>query len=128
VFTRRGHRAHERSRAARWRSRRELAGGLELAATTASTTVEEGRAEQDGVERGSPVRSSDGEVATGGGAEEVVGVGWALVTGNVHGELSELEGRRGKRMMCTFRLSRYVSMINDNHLVSLMNFIATKVN
>jgi hypothetical protein len=30
--------------------------------------------------------------------------------------------------VCTSRPSRYVSVINDNHLVSLMNFIATKVN
>jgi hypothetical protein len=29
--------------------------------------------------------------------------------------------------MCTSRPSRYVSVINDNHLVSLMNFNATKV-
>jgi hypothetical protein len=44
------------------------------------------------------VRSGDGEVATGGGVEEAIGIGigWALVTGNVHGELPELEGRRGK--------------------------------
>jgi hypothetical protein len=28
----------------------------------------------------------------------------------------------------TSKTSRYVSVINDNHLVSLMNFIATKVN
>jgi hypothetical protein len=46
---------------------------------------------------GSPVRSGDGEVAMGDGAEEVVGVGWAPVTGNVRGELLELDRRRGKR-------------------------------
>jgi hypothetical protein len=32
------------------------------------------------------------------------------------------------RLMCASRPSRYVSMINDDHLVSLMNFIVTKVN
>jgi hypothetical protein len=42
------------------------------------------------------VRSGDGEVATGGGVEEAIGISWALVTGNVHRELPELEGRRGK--------------------------------
>jgi hypothetical protein len=31
-------------------------------------------------------------------------------------------------LLCASRPSRYVSEINDNHLVSLMNFIATKVN
>jgi hypothetical protein len=54
------------------------------------------RARQDGAERGSPVRAGDGEVATGGDAKEVIGVGWAPVTANVCGELSELEERRGK--------------------------------
>jgi hypothetical protein len=56
------------------------------------------RARQDGAERGSPVRSSDGEVATGGDAKEVISVGWAPVIGNVCADLSELEGRRGMRM------------------------------
>jgi hypothetical protein len=32
------------------------------------------------------------------------------------------------RLVCASRPSRYVSVINNNHLVSLMNFIATKVN
>jgi hypothetical protein len=30
--------------------------------------------------------------------------------------------------LCASRPLRYVSVINDNHLISLMNFIATKVN
>jgi hypothetical protein len=33
----------------------------------------------------------------------------------------------GKRKLCASRPSRYVSVINDNHLVSLMNFNAAKV-
>jgi hypothetical protein len=35
--------------------------------------------------------------------------------------------QKGGRL-CASRPSRYVSMINDNHLVSLMNFNAAKVN
>jgi hypothetical protein len=39
------------------------------------------------VEQGSLVRSGDGGAATDDGVEEFVGVGWALVTDDVHGEL-----------------------------------------
>jgi hypothetical protein len=59
--------------------------------------MEQGGTGHDEAERGSPVRSGDGEVATGSGAEEVISVGWALVAGNIRGELPELEGKRGKR-------------------------------
>jgi hypothetical protein len=92
----RDHRTRERSGAAQWRGRCDLADGLEVA-VAASASMEQGGVGQGEAERGSPVRSSDGEVATGGGAEEVVSVGWAPVTGNVCGELPELEGRRRKR-------------------------------
>jgi hypothetical protein len=65
---------------------------------TASAPMEQGgHAGQDGAERGSPIRSGDGEVAMGGCVEEVVGVGWAPMTDSVCRELPELEGRRGKR-------------------------------
>jgi hypothetical protein len=39
--------------------------------------------------------SSDGEAATDGGDEEFVGVVWALVTSDVHGELLQLEEGEG---------------------------------
>jgi hypothetical protein len=38
----------------------------------------------------------DGEVATDGGTEEFVDVGWARVTGNALGELLQLEEGRGR--------------------------------
>jgi hypothetical protein len=50
-----------------------------------------GCAGQDFVDRGLPICSGDGEAATGGGAEEFIGVGWALVTSDVHGMLLQLE-------------------------------------
>jgi hypothetical protein len=38
------------------------------------------------------------------------------------------DSRSGRSsMMCTSRPSRYASLINDNHLVSLINFNAAKV-
>jgi hypothetical protein len=36
-------------------------------------------------------------------------------------------GKRERWWLCASRLSRYVSVINDNHLVSLINFNAAKV-
>jgi hypothetical protein len=48
------------------------------------------------------------------------------------GEMEVRQGRHGTQeiqgQVCSYRPSRYVSVINDNHLVSLMNFIARKVN
>jgi hypothetical protein len=41
------------------------------------------------------VCSGDGEAATDGGEEEFVGVGWALVIGDVSGELPQLEEGEG---------------------------------
>jgi hypothetical protein len=44
-------------------------------------------------------------------------------------ELSSWGGEVGATwQLCASRPSRYVSVINDNHLVSLMNFNAAKVN
>jgi hypothetical protein len=48
--------------------------------------------------------------------------------GNLPVGVSEIQTCPGRGPVCTSRPSRYVSVINDNHLVSLMNFIATKVN
>jgi hypothetical protein len=41
------------------------------------------------------VCSEDGEAATDGSAEEVIGVGWAPVTGDIHRELLQLEEGEG---------------------------------
>jgi hypothetical protein len=63
--------------AMRWCDRHDLAGGLDVAVVAASSSLEHrGCAGQDEVERGSPVRSSDGKAAAGGGAEEVISIGW----------------------------------------------------
>jgi hypothetical protein len=51
---------------------------------------------QDFVDWGLPTCLGDGEVATDGGTEEFVDVGWARVTGNVLGELLQLEEGRGR--------------------------------
>jgi hypothetical protein len=66
--------------------------------------------------------------------EEVEGAGEVVDEHRgVEGEIIVVEnepedGRSGRSsMMCTSRPSRYVSLINDNHLVSLINFNAAKV-
>jgi hypothetical protein len=64
-------------RAVQWRGRHDLAGGLDAAVAAASSSLEHMRcARPDKVERGSPVRSGDGEATAGGGVEDVIGVGW----------------------------------------------------
>jgi hypothetical protein len=42
------------------------------------------------------VCSGDSEATTDSGAEEFIGVGWAPVTGDVLGELLQLEEGKGK--------------------------------
>jgi hypothetical protein len=66
--------------------------------------------------------------------EEVKGAGELVdehrgVEGEVVAMETELEDGRSVRSstMCTSRPSRYVSVINDNHLVSLLNFNAAKM-
>jgi hypothetical protein len=52
--------------------------------------------EQGLANRGLPACSGDGDAATDGGAEEFIDVGWAPVTGDVLGELLQLEEGKGK--------------------------------
>jgi hypothetical protein len=51
---------------------------------------------QDEAERGSPVCSGDGEAAMDSGAEGLIGVGWALVTDDVHREFPQLQEGEGE--------------------------------
>jgi hypothetical protein len=50
---------------------------------------------QDEAEWGSPVCSGNSEAAMDGGAKGLVGVGWALVIGDVHREFSQLQEGEG---------------------------------
>jgi hypothetical protein len=54
-----------------------------------------GHVGQDEAERGSPMFSGNCEATTDCSAEEVIGEGWAPVTGDIHGELLQLEEGEG---------------------------------
>jgi hypothetical protein len=73
-----------------------LVGDEVLPASTGGGGGLRGGAGQDLADRGLPACLGDSEAATDGGAEKFIGVGWALMTDDVLGELLQLEEGKGK--------------------------------
>jgi hypothetical protein len=66
----------------RWRGRRGQAGDLNVATAALASMEQGGHAGKDGV-------------ATDSSTEEVIGIRWAPVTDDIHGELPQLEEGEG---------------------------------